>query len=44
MADYELFRPELEAALGYPDGVKAGRPPYDPFLVFTVLVIQAQNG
>ena len=44
VVDFELFRPDLEAALGYSDGVKGGRPPYDPVLMFKILVIQAQNG
>ena len=44
MVDFELFRPDLEAALGYSDGAKGGRPPYDPVLMFKILVIQAQNG
>src|SRR5215217_3348759 len=41
--DFELFRPALEAVLCYFDGAKGGRPPYDPVLMFKVLVIQAQN-
>jgi IS5 family transposase len=41
--DFELFRPELEAALSYSDGAKGGRPPCDPVMMFKVLVIQAQN-
>ena len=44
MVDFELFRPDLEAALGYSDGAKGGRPPYDLVLMFKILVIQAQNG
>jgi IS5 family transposase len=43
VVDFELFRPELEAALSYSDGAKGGRPPYDAVLMFKVLVIQAQN-
>jgi transposase len=31
------------AALNYSDGAKGGRPPFDPVLMFKVLVIQAQN-
>jgi transposase, IS5 family len=27
---FEIFRPELEAALAYSDGAKGGRPPYNP--------------
>lgn len=41
--DFELFRPELEAALSYADGGKGGRPPFDPIMMFKILVIQAQN-
>ena len=41
--DFELFRPELEAALAYADGSKGGRPPFDPVTMFKILVIQAQN-
>ena len=38
--DFELFRPELEAALGRSDRAKGGRPPYDAVLMFKVLVLQ----
>ena len=41
--DFELFRSELEAALAYADGAKGGRPPFDPVMMFEILVIQAQN-
>jgi len=41
--DFELFRPELETALAYADGAKGGRPPFDPVMMFEILVIQAQN-
>ena len=40
----QSFRSDLEAALGYSNGAKGGRPPYDPVLMFKILVIQAQNG
>ena len=43
VVDFELFRPELEAALSYSDGAKGGRPPCDPVMMFKVLVIQAHN-
>ena len=43
VVDFELFRPELEAALSYSDGAKGGRPPCDPVRMFKVLVIQAHN-
>src|SRR6478672_12865808 len=41
--DFELFRPELNAALSYTDRTEGGRPPFDPVLMFKILVIQASN-
>ena len=41
--DFEGFRPILEDALGYSDGSKGGRPPYDPVAMFKVLILAAQN-
>jgi IS5 family transposase len=41
--DFELFRPTLDAVLAYSDGVRGGRPPLDPVMMFKVLVIQAAN-
>ncbi len=38
--DFELFRSELEMALQRSDRRKGGRPPYDPVLMFKVLVLQ----
>jgi transposase, IS5 family len=38
--DFELFRAELDAALGRSDRSRDGRPPYDPVLMFKVLVLQ----
>jgi IS5 family transposase len=43
VVEFEMFRPELEAALSYSDGAKGGRPPFDPVMMFKILVIQAQN-
>ena len=43
VVDFELFRADLVQALNYADGSKGGRPPFDPVLMFKVLVIQAQN-
>src|SRR5919106_3762302 len=40
VVDFELFRAELEAALERSDRAKGGRPPYDPVLMFKVLVLQ----
>jgi transposase, IS5 family len=41
--DFEVFRPELETALAYSDGARGGRPPFDPVMMFKVLVIQTAN-
>src|SRR5215471_6125761 len=41
--DFEVFRPELNAALSYTDRTEGGRPPFDPVLMFKILVIQATN-
>ncbi len=41
--DFEVFRPELNAALTYSDGAQGGRPPFDSVMMFKVLVIQATN-
>ena len=41
--DFEVFRPDLELALAYSDGSKGGRPPFDPVLMFKILVIQTLN-
>ena len=38
-----MFRAPLEAALGYADGSKSGRPPYDPVAMFKILVLAAQH-
>ena len=38
-----MFRPELDKALAYSDGSKGGRPPFDPVLMFKILVIQTLN-
>jgi len=40
VVDFELFRAELDAALARGDRAKGGRPPYDPVLMFQVLVVQ----
>jgi IS5 family transposase len=38
---WEAFRPVLDVALNRPAREKGGRPPYDPVLMFRVLVLQA---
>ena len=38
--DFEVFRGDLERALSRSDRSKGGRPPYDPVLMFRVMVLQ----
>jgi transposase, IS5 family len=40
VVDFELFRPDLEAALQRADRSRGGRPPYDAVLMFRILVLQ----
>ena len=40
VVEFELFRGELDAALARADRARGGRPPYDPVLMFKVLVLQ----
>jgi IS5 family transposase len=40
VVDFELFRPELDAALGRGNRAKGGRPAYDAVLMFRILVLQ----
>jgi IS5 family transposase len=40
VVDFEVFRDDLGAALARSDRSKGGRPPYDPVLMFKVLVLQ----
>jgi IS5 family transposase len=41
VVDFELFRPELQAALARGDRRRGGRPPFDAVLMLRVLVLQA---
>lgn len=41
LVPWEVFRKPLSKALKRSDGAKGGRPPYDPVLMFKVLVLQA---
>lgn len=41
--DFEYFRAWLVEALGYGDGAKGGRPPFDPVMMFKALILQAQH-
>ena len=40
VVDFEVFRGELETALSRSDRSKGGRPPYDPVMMFKILVLQ----
>ena len=41
--DFEYFRTWLVEGLGYSDGTKGGRPPFDPVSMFKALILQAQH-
>ncbi|MEM7671573.1 MAG: transposase [Pseudomonadota bacterium] len=41
--DFEDFRPWLVEGLGYGDGSKGGRPPFDPVSMFKALILEAQH-
>ncbi|MBC6413081.1 MAG: transposase, partial [Hyphomonadaceae bacterium] len=39
--DFEVFRPVLDRALKRSDRRKGGRPPFDPVMMFKILILQA---
>lgn len=41
--EFEAFRPVLLEGLGYGDGTKGGRPPFDPVSMFKALILQTQH-
>jgi transposase len=41
--DFEMFRGDLLTTLDYTSGPQGGRPPFDPVMMFKILVIQAAN-
>ena len=41
--EFEAFRPELNAARTYSDGAQGGRPPFDPVMMFKILVLPTTN-
>src|SRR3954452_18816275 len=43
MVDFEHFRGWLVDGLGYGDGSRGGRPPFDPVSMFKALILQAQH-
>ena len=44
VVDFEIFRAELDRALGRSERAKGGRPPSDAVLMFKILVLQALYG
>jgi IS5 family transposase len=44
LIDFEMFRPELDAALQRSNGSKGGRPPLDAVMMFKTLVLQTLYG
>ena len=44
VVDFEMFRPELDAALARSDRAQGGRPPMDAVMMFKILVLQALYG
>lgn len=40
LVDFEIFRPRLDGALKRSDGSKGGWPPFDPILMFKILILQ----
>jgi transposase, IS5 family len=43
VVDFALFRADLEQAVPRSDREKGGRPPFDPVLMFKVLVLQTSH-
>jgi IS5 family transposase len=43
IVDFELFRPQLEAAVPRADRAKGGRPAFDHVLMFKSLILQAMH-
>jgi hypothetical protein len=41
--DFEYFREWLVEGLGYGDGSKGGRPPFNPVPMFKALILQTQH-
>ena len=43
VVDFKQFREPPERALGYADGSKGGRPPYDSVVMFKILILVARQ-
>lgn len=41
---WEVFRKPLRRALKRSDRAKGGRPPYDPVMMFKIMILQALHG
>jgi hypothetical protein len=41
--DFGAFQSRLVAGLGYGDGAKGGRPPFDPVSMFNLLILQTHR-
>ena len=41
--DFECFRETLTRGLGYGDRPQGGRPPFDPVMMFKILILQARE-
>ncbi len=44
VVDFEIFRDSLDAVLDYKSGPQGGRKPFDPVMMFKILVLQALYG
>jgi hypothetical protein len=44
LVPWEVFRKPLAKALKRSDGARGGRPPYDPVMMFKIMVLQALYG
>lgn len=41
--DFEIFRSDMDKIRAYADGSKGGRLPFDPVLIFKILVSHAEQ-
>ncbi len=44
IVDFEQFQESLGQELKYAGGPKGGRPPYDPVVMFKILILAARHG
>jgi hypothetical protein len=43
IVDFEIFRSDMDKIRAYVDGSKGGRLPFDPVLIFKILVSHAEQ-